>query len=464
MLPEDILAIRRTNKMEVMAFDLGASSGRAIVGVYADGKITLHEIHRFENTPITINDGLHWNFSSLLEELKIALKKSVELGFKISSIGIDSWGVDYGLVANGSLKNDPFHYRDSRGQDGLAKLLLLKDEVSLKIETGMDCAPYNTVNQLLMEEDLNSGMFMLNIPDLFNYFLTGIMASEYSMATTTQLYDYKSMKWNYNLMKNLGINPSIFKDVHPSRTVIGPLLREFTDSCKLDANVSVVSVTSHDTSAAINTIPVNGECLFIATGTWIIIGSKQESATMNKAVLKYGLTNEGGTYPSVNLLKNCVGLWLLQESRRYWQDNDRDITFSEMIEQGKSVDIESFIDIGDSRFYEPGNMPLKVVDYCKETSQAIPTSIGEIVKVIEQSLALGISTVISQIEEALSKSYDSIYIFGGGIQDQLLCDLIEKYTSKKLIIATKEASSLGNVIDQLMAHDVIDDSKRISIL
>lgn len=453
--------------MQVLAFDLGASTGRAIVGDYRNGKISLHEIHRFSNDPVVLNKHIYWDFPRLFHELKTALVKAKHAGYCIKSIGIDAWGVDYGLIdSDGELMGNPIHYRDERAQKGMDQLLKIMDKNSLKKRTGMDCMSYNTINQLMSDRMIGRAetKALLNIPDLFNYFLTGEMVSEYSMVTTTQLYDYSRNDWNDALIDELGFNRSIFQKIGESGKVIGTIKDSIIEELNIEP-IKVVSVTSHDTSVAISSIPEDDEAfLFIATGTWIIVGTKQKRMMMNEHVMAHGLTNEGGKFPNVNLLKNHVGLWILQESKKYWEKSGQDISFARMVELGQETDIDAFIDIMDERFFEPGNMPEKVKAYCSETNQVVPESVGQIVKVIEQSLARQIADTLFAIEEAVGKSYDKVHIFGGGVQDQLLCRLIEDYSNKKVIIGPKEATAFGNVTDQLLALGVMTDQERMKVI
>ena len=229
--------------------------------------------------------------------------------------------------------------------------------------------------------------------------------------------------------------------------------------------VKVIAVTSHDTASAIRAVPSEDEeFLFIATGTWIIVGSKQKKLTMNEKVMSYDLTNEGGAYPNVNLLKNHVGLWMLQESKRHWEKEGKAIGFGEMVDLAEDVSIDAYVDIMDERFFEPGDMPLKVRTYCSETNHQVTASIGEVVRVIEQSLAKQIADTLAQIEEATGKIYSKVYIFGGGVQDRLLCRLIGEYAGKEVVKGAKEATAFGNVIDQLIGLGVMSEKDRLDVL
>jgi len=453
-------------EVHVMAFDLGASNGRAIVGVYNQKTIELHEVHRFSNDPVQLNKHIYWDFPRLFHELKTALVKAKNSGFSIKSVGIDSWGVDYGLIdEEGELMANPIHYRDSRAQQGLDKLLTLIDKDTLKRSTGMNCDSYNTINQLISDKNIHrpSCKALVNMPDLFNYFLTGKLYSEFSMATTTQLYDYTTMGWNIPLMNQLNINTHLFQDIIPSGTIVGDVRLELLNELKIEP-LKVVAITSHDTASAIGSVVDEEDFLFIATGTWIIVGSKQEKMTMNEHVIAYNMTNEGAKYPQVNLMKNHVGLWIIQEAKRAWEKEGIEVSFAEMVDGARDINIDAYIDILDPRFFEPGDMPKKVTEYCQETHQAIPVTRDEIVKVIEQSLAKRIAQTLMELEIAVGKNYTKVHLFGGGIQDRLLCDLIREHSGKEVLLGAKEATAFGNVLEQFVALGAFPENESKNIL
>lgn len=452
--------------IHVLAFDLGASNGRAIIGEFNGETIELHEVHRFNNEPVQLNQHLYWDFPRLFHELKTSLVKAKNNGYQVKSIGVDSWGVDYGLIdEDGELMANPIHYRDPRAQAGLDKLLAKMDLKEIKTRTGMNCDSYNTVNQLISDKNIHREhcMALLNMPDLFNYFLTGKMKSEFSMATTTQLMDYNTLDWNKSFMEELGIPSRLFQTIIPSGTIVGDVKQDILEELKLEP-IKVTSVASHDTASAIGSVVDNEDFLFIATGTWIIVGSNQQKMTMNETVMEFNMTNEGAKYPQVNLMKNHVGLWIIQESKRAWEKEGIYLSFSEMVAGAKDISIDAFIDILDPRFFEPGNMPEKVVQYCKETGQAVPTTQYEIIRVIEQSLAKQIAMTLTELEIAVGKTYDKVHMLGGGIQDQLLCDLIREYSHKEVHIGAKEATAFGNVMEQFIAIGAFTEAESEQVL
>lgn len=452
--------------VHVLAFDLGASNGRAIVGEFNGETIELHEVHRFSNDPVQLNQHLYWDFPRLFHELKTSLIKAKNSGYRIESIGIDSWGVDYGLIDDeGELMVNPIHYRDPRAQAGLDKLLSIMDLKEIKLRTGMNCDSYNTVNQLISDKNIHRShcKALLNMPDLFNYFLTGKKYSEFSMASTTQLLDYNTLQWNTEFMEQLGINPELFQTIIPSGTIVGDVKQDILDELKMEP-MRVVSVTSHDTASAIGSIVDNEDFLFIATGTWIIVGAKQQQMTMNDHVIAFNMTNEGAKFPQVNLMTNHVGLWIIQESKRAWEKEGIHLSFSEMVSGAKDISIDAYIDILNSRFFEPGNMPEKVVEYCRETRQTVPQTNFEIIRVIEQSLAKRIAETLRELEVAVGKTYSKVHLLGGGIQDQLLCDLIRDFSQKEVVIGAKEATAFGNVLEQFIAVGAFSEEESKLIL
>lgn len=440
--------------MKMLALDFGASSGRGIIGELKDNKIILKEVHRFANEPVKLKNHLQWDFLRLVHEVKKCLLICKNNNEKINSIGIDTWGVDYGLIDNdGELITSPFHYRDLRTDLMVDKCFEYVSKDELMTLSGIDCNQYNTIYQLLAEKEditnrLENTNTMLLMPDLFNYILTGVKKAEYTIATTTQLYDYDKNDWNYDLIKRVSLPTNIFPEIIQPGEVVGTITDDIRQELDIE-DCKVISVGSHDTSSAIAAIPAEEEdFIFIATGTWIMVGVENNNLLVNDITKEYGLSNEGGVGGKVNLLKNIMGLWLIQESKRQWNKDGIDIGFSEMVEQGLEAKTISVINPDDKLFYSPSDMPNKVKNYCKQTGQQVPETIGEIVRVIEESLALRIKHTIEGIEKSTNKKYNTIHMFGGGIQDKLLCQVVANATGKKVITGPKEATSMGNIILQ----------------
>ncbi len=451
--------------MQVLAIDLGASNGRGIVGEYKDGAISLHEVHRFENEPVKLGKYLYWDFPYLFRQVKKALVNAKNKGFEVKSIAVDTWGVDYGLIdANGQLVSNPINYRDDRSTKGLEKLLSMYSKDELKEMTYMNSESYNTVNQLLMEDNIEIGKRLLFTPDLFTYFLCGEKVCEYSMASTSQLLDYKTLDWNYDLIEKLDINKKIFGDVTKSMKIAGRLHKDLADELGIE-QIDVVSITGHDTHVALRSVPSESEdYVFIATGTWIIVGSKQDKPVYNDLFVKYDLSNEGGSYPDVNILKNHVGLWIMQRTKKYYNDRGQDLDYPELIALGEKSTNNSLIDINDSRFFGMGNMPELIYEYLKESGQELPKDIGDYIRIIERSLASQIANTLSNIEEAVGKKYEKVYMFGGGLRDRLLKKYIVEFTGKELVEGVIEGTATGNVMEQLMALGEVKETERVDII
>ncbi|WP_113673984.1 rhamnulokinase [Vallitalea guaymasensis] len=452
--------------MKMLAFDFGASSGRGIIGELKDNKIILKEVHRFENEPVKLRNHLQWDFLRLVYEIKKCLIKCKNDGEDIKSIGIDTWGVDYGLIdGDGELITSPFHYRDSRTDNMTNKCFEFISKEELIRLSGIDCNQYNTIYQLLAETEtassrLEDAQTMLLMPDLFNYILTGVKKAEYTIATTTQLYNYHKNDWNYDLIDRVGLPSRIFPEIIQPGHEIGNITDDIKEELDID-DCKVISVGSHDTSSAIAAIPaIEEDFIFIATGTWVMVGVENEGILVNETTQNYGLSNEGGVGGKVNLLKNIMGLWLIQESKRQWNKDGIDIGFGEMVEEGLKAKTTSIINPDHKLFYAPSDMPNKIKRFCEESGQPVPETIGEIVRVIEESLALTIKYTIEGIEKTTNKRYNTIHMFGGGIQDKLLCQLVANATGKEVITGPKEATSMGNILLQAIGLGEIENIKQ----
>lgn len=451
------------NTLKMLAFDFGASSGRGILGEIKEGKMILKEVHRFSNDPVQLKNHLQWDFLRLVHEVKQCLLKCKNDGETIDSIGVDTWGVDYGLLdVEGELIGNPFHYRDLRTEPMLEHCFKYINKEDLIQKSGLDCLPYNTIYQLLAETQLNDGPInkaeqMLLMPDLFNYILTGQKRSEYTIATTTQLFDYEKSNWNYELIQMLNLPQHLFAPVIYSGAIVGELTAEIITELDIKS-CKVISVGSHDTASAIAAIPAEtDDFIFISTGTWVMVGVEAESLTVNETTKAYGLSNEGSASGKVNLLRNIMGLWLMQECKRQWLKEGCNIDYPEMVAEGLKAQVTCVINPDDPTFYAPGNMPEKIKNYCRMSNQQVPESVGEIVRAIAEGLALRISHTIEGLEEATGKTYEVIHMFGGGIQDVLFCQTVADFTGKKVITGPKEATAMGNILLQGMGLGYIKD-------
>lgn len=446
---------------KVLAFDLGASSGRAMLGVLDEGKITIEEIHRFSNDPVTINGTMYWDVLRLLFEIKHSIAKTK--GHKINSIGIATWGVDFGLLdKNGDLLANPVHYRDARTQGMLEKAFEKIPRDELFSVTGNQFMELNTIYQLLSLQQKGSHILenahtMLLMPDLFNYFLTGKMKTEQSIASTTQLYDSQEKRWSAKIIDALGLPARLFTDIVPSGTVIGQTSEEVNSQLGIEL-IDVIAVAGHDTQSAMVSIPTTEEdFVFLSCGTWSLLGTETPAPIISAQARKYNMNNEAAYGGKNAFLKNIGGLWLLQESKRQWAKEGQHFTFSQLEAMAKSYKpFECGIVDSDAEvFIAEGDIPTRIRQYCKQKGQHIPQSPGEVARCINDSLALKYKQALEEIETCTGKKYPTIYMVGGGIQSALLCQSTADVCGRPVYAGPVEATVLGNVAVQLMAAGVI---------
>lgn len=440
----------------VLAFDFGASSGRAMIGTFDGEKIELEEIHRFSNDPVLINNVLYWDTLRQLFEIKLGITKAVNNGGFLS-IGIDTWGVDFGLIdENGDMIGNPVHYRDERNDGMMEELFKVIPSEELYDKTGLQFMRFNTIFQLYYlakhkPEVLEKAKKLLFMPDLFAYFLTGETNSEYTILSTSQLLDPKKGEIIWDELEKLGIPKDIFPPVVDAGTCIGKLSDEI---CKeLGApKADFIAVASHDTASAVVSVPaLKPGFVYISCGTWSLMGTELDSPVINELSAKYNVTNEGGFGRTTRFLKNIMGLWLIQESRRQWQREGIDVSFAQLEEEALACQpFRSFIDPDANDFVSPGNMPERVRDFCKRTNQQVPETRGQIMRCIYESLAMKYRNVFAILTEATEKKYNAIHIVGGGTKDKFLCQLTANACNVDVVAGPIEATALGNVAVQLI--------------
>ena len=450
----------------VLAFDFGASSGRAIVGVFDGEKIELREVHRFSNDPVTINGTVYWDVQRLFFEIKQGILKAKEDG-GFDSIGIDTWGVDFGLLRkDGTLIENPVHYRDKRN-DGMAEFAkkYMSHEEMYDI-TGIQFMDFNTVFQLLSLKEnrpyiLEEADTLLFMPDLLSYFLSGVKSTEYSIATTSQMVDLKTRDWSDKIINDLGLKKDIHTPIVATGTIIGQLSDEICEELGVP-KADIVSVASHDTQSAITAAPCEYEDFaFISCGTWSLFGTEVKEPVLNEASKKLNVTNEGGYDYSIAFLKNICGLWLIQESRRQWIREGKEYSYAELEKMALECEpFKCFIDPDAPEFATMGNLPQRVKDYCKKTNQYVPQTVGEIMRCIYESLALKYRLTFDGIMECTGKIYDRIHVMGGGTKDKLLLQMTAQSCNVDVYGGPIEATALGNIAIQFMSSGVIEDIKQ----
>ncbi len=447
------------NARTYLAVDLGAESGRLIAGNF-DGKyLRMQELHRFSNTGVWLGEHLHWDILQLWNEIKRGLARAAqEFGETVCSLGLDTWGVDFGLLAaDDTLIGNPYHYRDRR-TDGIMQVAFSrvpKREIFNK--TGNQFIPLNSLYQLLSMAAVNSPALsiahtFLNMPDLFNFYLTGCKVNEFTISSTTQCYDMRKREWAFDLLAQLGIPTKIFGEVVPPGTILGELRSSLREELCLDS-VSVIASAGHDTASAVAAVPASSpDYIYLSSGTWSLLGVEIEKPDVSQGSLAVGMTNEGGVGDKIRFLKNIVGLWLVQECRRAWERVGLQYTYDELTQMAsKARPFGSLIVPGDCRFSVPCDMPAAIKSFCIDTGQSIPHDRGAIIRCILESLALEYRWVSEQIERLRGVNYPLIHIIGGGTKNKLLNQLVADATGKTIIAGPVEATALGNIIVQAIA-------------
>ena len=445
-----------TVERHYLAVDLGASSGRTIVGSFEHGKLTLSEINRFWNGPVEIQGTLYWDFVHIFRHIRegITLAKA-EYGDGLVSMGVDTWGVDFGLFCpKGNLLRNPVNYRDSRTAGMMEEVFKRVPREDVFARTGIQFMELNTLYQL-MSLALNdsfqyrSAATMLFSPDLLNYWLTGNMASERTIASTSQFYDPVTGDWARDLLAKLGIRGDLFADLVDPGTVIGD-----TDG------LPVVAVGSHDTASAFAAVPVDAgeDSAFLSSGTWSLLGTEQPEPIINAASLAANFTNEVGVCGTVRFLKNLSGLWIIQELRRVWHEQGFDYSFAAMEDMAREAEpFGFFIDPGDESFLAPGDMFSRIGDYCERTGQGRPETHGQALRVVYEGLALLYASVFETLEQLTGRSLETLRIVGGGCRNALLNQLAADATGRRVITGPVEATAIGNLVVQMLAMGDIEN-------
>lgn len=443
---------------KLLAIDIGAESGRAILGILDQGKVDLKEIHRFPNDPISISGSSHWNIYNLYSEIINAIKICVEQEkIELNAIGIDTWGVDYALLnKNGDLIGLPHTYRDSRTNGTIDEFSQLISKNRIYDLTGIQFLQLNTLFQLFAEKKYSPSKIdettdLLFMPDIFNYLLTGVKKSEFTFATTSQLYNPIKKDWDDELFNALGISKNIMQEIVQPGTVIGYLSKHIQNLTGIK-EIPVIAVASHDTGSAVAAIPGVGEdWAYLSSGTWSLMGIESREAIISEKTHRYNFTNEGGVEHTFRVLKNIVGLWLLQQCKKSW-DRERSYTYDELTNLAlDSSKFTAYVNSDDYTFFNPEDMPSAIKEYCTASNQRIPKTHGEFVQIILQSLALKYRNVMDQLHEISAKKINKLYITGGGIQNKILNQYIADATGIEVITALSEGTAAGNILVQALA-------------
>ncbi len=431
-------------KKTVLAFDFGASSGRAIKGEFDGENLLCTEIHRFENNPIMHEGKLCWDFYTLQNEVRTAIDKAG----KVDGIAFDTWGVDYGLIdRDNNLIGLPVCYRDERTHGVSKKAFEKMPGDALYAKTGTQIMDINTLFQLITD-DLSEAKTMLFMPDLFAFMLCGKAVCEQSIASTSQILSPTTLEWCDEVTSTFDIPKSLFAPIVKSGTVIG----EYKDA-------KVIAVAGHDTESAVAALPTeDSDVAFISCGTWSLLGTELDEPILTKESYTEEFSNEIGANGKVNYLKNITGLWLIQESRRYWKKNGEVYSYADLERMARECTTEvASVDVDEPEFATPGNMPVKICEYCERNGLPVPKSPAEIILCIYKSLAKKYASSLSQLSEVTGKKFTAVHILGGGANDAFLCELTAKYCRLPVFAGPTEATALGNIILQLVALGALKD-------
>lgn len=463
------------SKRAYVAFDLGAESGRAMLAILDNEKLTLQECHRFANLPQHLPSGYHWNlldlWRHLVEGLKLAGIQARQAGAELVSLGVDTWGVDFGLLGkSGQLLGLPFAYRDDRNPPAMAAVhqQLGADEVYL--QTGIQHMPFNSIYQLKAQQAteacvLDGATDMLFMPDLLHYFFSGEKVNEATIASTSQMVDPHTGKWNTGLLDKAGLPHNFLKTIVPAGSKIGKLRKAIAKEADVD-QIDVIVPGSHDTASAIASVPVDktnrGKWLYLSSGTWSLMGAELDKPVVNEASLKANYTNERGVENKIRFLKNISGLWLVQECRRDLQRKGQDLDYPTLTQM--AADSEPFVTLVDTNhtpFASPGDILAKIDAYAQKTGQPKPTSPGAYVRACLESLALTYHGVCQDLERLTDQSIDVLHIVGGGGKNALLNQMTADAINKSVIVGPFEATAIGNALTQAMGNGDVKNLNHI---
>lgn len=441
-----------------LAIDLGAESGR-VMAVHCDGeRLTLSQVHRFTNEPVRLPQHLHWDVLRLWHEIKQGLATAAARFPTITSLGVDTWGVDFALLAaDDTLLGNPVHYRDTRTQGVFERTLARVPRAEIFARTAVQFMPINTLYQLAAMAEaqaplLSAAAALLTMPDLFNFWLSGRRVNEFTNATTTQCYDPQRGDWARDLLASLGIPTAMFGDIVPPGTVLGSLQPAVAAEVQAPA-VPVVAPATHDTGSAVAAVPMSGEpAIYLSSGTWSLMGVEVAAPVVSAAALAHNFTNEGGVGGTFRLLKNIMGLWLLQECRRTWAASGDALSYADLAGlAGAAPPFSGIILPNAARLLAPRAMPAEVTGFLSETAQPAPTDRGTLLRIINESLALEYRWVAERLDELAGRQHRVIHIIGGGAQNQLLNQLTADATGRTVLAGPVEATALGNALVQALA-------------
>jgi len=440
-----------------LALDLGAESGRGLLGTFDGRKLSLREIHRWPEANVRLLGRLYWDLPSIFANLKEAVGRAASAADNLRSIAIDTWGVDFGLLAGDYLVGNPFHYRDSRTDGIMEKAFERLPRREIFEATGLQFMQINTIFQLytmVLENSplLNAADTLLMMPSLLSFFFTGRKVDEQTAASTSQLLDPRTRQWARPLFDRLGVPFAIAPELIAPGEVIAGIRADVADEIGAAA-IPVVAVGSHDTASAVAAVPAEaGSWCYISCGTWSLMGIEASEPIVNNKVLEYNYTNEGGVGGTTRFLKNIMGLWLVQECRRQWEKDGSPLAYDQMAAMAAEAQpMRCFVDCNSDDFLAPGDMPARIVGFCRKTGQQIPQDKGQIIRCALESLALTYRRSLAVLEEITGGRIDTIHMVGGGTQNELLCQFAADACNRPVVAGPVEATAIGNLLTQAVA-------------
>ena len=442
------------------AVDLGATSGRVMLGHIGPDLLSVEAVHRFPNDPVRIPDGLHWNILELYRNLLIGLRKAVAAQPDLAGIGIASWAVDYGLVSGDRLINNPFHYRDERTARGVDLVHKIADHATLYATNGLQFQPFNSIYQLAVDHEagvIDDTTRMLMIPDLLGFWLTGEQVAERTNASTTGLLDIGSGTWNATLIDKLSLPRSLFPSLVDPGSRIGSLRDEVAAEVGATAAVDVIAVGSHDTASAVVGVPMTEPgAAYISSGTWSLVGVELDRPVLSDDSREANFTNEGGVDGKIRYLRNVMGMWLLSESIRTWEREGQSVELMTLLSQAAAIRTPvPIFDANHPSLLPPGDMPKRIAALCAEAGAAAPDSPAVFARSILESLAEAYATAINDAERLSGHKINIVHIVGGGSQNTLLCQLTANRTGRRVLAGPVEATAIGNVLIQGRAAGLV---------
>jgi rhamnulokinase len=441
-----------------LAFDLGAESGRAMLGSLDGGVLGVREIHRFANEPVRQNGSLQWDILNIWQEMRRALE--YHSGPRLESMGVDSWGVDYALIGErGNLLENPYHYRDRRTSGVMEAVFERVSRERIYAITGIQFLPINTIYQLFAAcratpSLVDAARALVTIPDLLNYWLTGALTSEYTVATTTQFIDARTRTWARRMLDEIGLPTRLLQRLVEPGTIIGTLQASVSAA---SAGTPVVAPACHDTASAVASVSASGNAAFLSSGTWSLLGTELCEPIITSRALELNFTNEGGVCGTTRLLKNIGGLWLLQSCRLHWKSQGQDLPYEALVESAadERLAFRSLIDPDYLPFLNPTDMPATIAAYCRATGQPAPEEPAAFARAILESLAFKYRAVLESLEELTGRRFDEIRIVGGGSRNRLLKQWTADATGRRVTAGPAEATALGNISLQMMATGAV---------